>query len=86
MEYRVEVKDSAIKELARLQEVIGRRVLNTLESLVSNPRPKQCCKLVETACSYRLRVGDYRILYQIDDKSKTITVFRIAHRREVYRK
>jgi len=85
MEYRVEVKDRAIKELAKLQADIGRRVLNSLEALAVNPRPMQSRKLVETASSYRLRVGDYRVLYQVDDKGKIITVFRIAHRREVYR-
>jgi mRNA interferase RelE/StbE len=85
MEYRVEVKERAIKELDKLQADIGSKVLNSLEALASNPRPAQSRKLVETASSYRLRVGDYRVLYQIDDKDKIITVYRVAHRREVYR-
>jgi mRNA interferase RelE/StbE len=85
MEYRVEVKERAIKELAKLKGDIGIKVLNSLESLASNPRPVQSQKLTDTANSFRLRVGDYRVLYQIDDKGKIITVFKVAHRREAYR-
>jgi len=86
MEYRVEIKQSAIKELHKLQADIGKRVLDSLELLATDPRPAQSLKLVETNSSYRLRVGDYRVLYQVDDKAKMVMVLRIAHRKEVYRK
>ena len=52
--------------------------------LIENPRPKISKKL-KGKDSYRLRIGDYRIVYNIDDKNKTITVFRIRHRKDVYR-
>jgi mRNA-degrading endonuclease RelE of RelBE toxin-antitoxin system len=58
MEYTVEVKESAIKELAKLQAEVGARVLSSLEMLALNPRPVQSRKLRQTASSYRLRVGD----------------------------
>ncbi len=85
MEYRVEIKEHAIKELAKLQPGIGRRILASIESLASNPRPRQNVKLRESASSYRLRVGDYRVLYQINDSDKIVMIFKVGHRREVYR-
>jgi len=85
MEYRVEVKEHAIKELAKIKPDAGRKILDSLESLASNPRPRQSIKLKESASSYRLRVGDYRVLYQVDDSEKIVMIFKIGHRREVYR-
>jgi mRNA interferase RelE/StbE len=85
MEYRVEVKEQAIKELAKLQPDVGRKIFESIEFLASNPRPRQSIKLRESASSYRLRVGDYRVLYQIDDSEKTVMIFKVGHRREVYR-
>jgi mRNA interferase RelE/StbE len=85
MEYRVEIKEHATKELAKLQPDIGRKILHSVESLSSNPRPRQSIKLRESASSYRLRVGDYRVLYQVDDAEKTVMIFKVGHRREVYR-
>jgi mRNA interferase RelE/StbE len=85
MEYRVELKEPAIKELAKLQADIGIKILASIESLASNPRPRQSIKLRESASSFRLRVGDYRVLYQIDDSDKVVMIFRVGHRRAVYR-
>jgi mRNA interferase RelE/StbE len=85
MEYRVEVKEHAFKELAKLQSEIGRKILDSIESLALNPRPRQSIKLRESAGSYRLRVGDYRVLYQVDDFDKVIRIYKVGHRREVYR-
>jgi mRNA interferase RelE/StbE len=85
MEYRVEVKESAIKELARLQSDIGKRILHSIEMLASNPRPIQSRKLSASISSHRLRVGDYRVLYQVDDSEKLISVYKVGHRREIYR-
>jgi mRNA interferase RelE/StbE len=85
MEYRVEVNEQAIKELAKFQRDIGIRILRSIESLALNPRPVRSHKLRESVSSYRLRVGDYRVLYQIDDSDKIVTIFKVGHRREVYR-
>ena len=83
--YQLEVKQKAAKELARVRPDIGRRLLQSIESLASNPRPRQSHKLSESENSYRLRVGDYRVLYQIDDEAKLVSIFKVGHRREVYR-
>ncbi len=83
--YRLEVKDKAVKELARVRPDVGRRLLQSIESLAADPRPRQSHKLSESESSYRLRVGDYRVLYQVDDEAKLVTIFKVGHRREVYR-
>jgi len=54
--------------------------------LEQNPRPHGCTKLEGSEDEYRVRVGDYRILYVIDDKAKLVTVARVRHRREAYRR
>ena len=83
--YQLEVKQKAAKELARVRPDIGRRLLQSIEYLASNPRPRQSHKLSESENSYRLRVGNYRVLYQIDDEAKLVTIFKVGHRRKVYR-
>ena len=83
--YEIEVKQKAFKELGRIHPVIGRRILTAIETLKENPRPRNTHKLAESENSYRIRVGDYRVIYYIDDQVRLVTVFRIAHRREAYR-
>ncbi len=61
------------------------RVVRKLESLASNPRPAGCQKLKGHKDQWRVRVGDWRVVYIIDDKAKLISVTRVAHRREVYK-
>ena len=84
-EYRIEVKRSANRELEDLELRLASRILAAIEPLSSQPRPRQSRKLVGSECSYRLRVGNYRVLYQIDDTKRLIIVVAIGHRREVYR-
>ena len=57
-----------------------------IDELAQNPRPAGCAKLVGTANDWRIRVGDYRIIYEIHDTRLIVLVVRVAHRREVYRK
>jgi mRNA interferase RelE/StbE len=84
-QYRLEVKKKAIKELAKVRPDMGLKLLASIDSLASNPKPRQSHKLSGSTDSYRLRVGDYRVLYQIDNNAKIITVYQVGHRREVYR-
>ncbi|MBI4216820.1 MAG: type II toxin-antitoxin system RelE/ParE family toxin [Chloroflexi bacterium] len=83
--YQLEIKNRAIKEISRVHPDMGRRLLQSIESLAADPRPRKSHKLSESENSYRLRVGDYRVLYQVDDEARLVTVFKIGHRREVYR-
>lgn len=81
--YRVVLQPRARKEFLDLPTAIARKVHDAIQSLQAEPRPRQSVKLSSIE-GYRLRVGDYRILYEIDDSENTITVYRIKHRREAY--
>jgi len=82
--YTVEVKPAARRELEALPDHVLSRVVRELESLGHTPRPAGCKKLKGYKDQWRVRVGDWRVLYIIDDDAKLVSVTRIAHRREVY--
>jgi mRNA interferase RelE/StbE len=84
MNYRVFILPSAQRELERLPEGDYERVRDVMLALEQDPRPPGCTKLRNRE-GWRVRQGDYRILYEIDDKQTTVTVVSIGHRREVYR-
>jgi len=82
--YAVELKPSARKELESLPDSVLARVIRKLESLQHEPRPAGCKKLRGYKDSWRVRIGDWRVVYIVDDTAKLVSVTRIAHRREVY--
>ena len=82
--YFVEVKPSARKELEDLPNDLLAHAVRKLESLRDDPRPVGCKKLKGYKDQRRVRVGDWRIVYLIDDATRLVSVTRIAHRREVY--
>ncbi|MBD3809103.1 MAG: type II toxin-antitoxin system RelE/ParE family toxin [Sulfuricurvum sp.] len=82
--YKIEIKKSAAKEIENLPSVILKRVVSHIQELGSNPRPMGCRKLSGDE-KYRIRVGDYRILYEIEDEIVMVYVVKVAHRKEVYR-
>lgn len=84
MSYAVYLKRSAEKELDRLPTEVYDRIIKQLISLKDNPRPHGIKKL-QGREGYRIRVGDYRILYVIDEKEKKVEIVSVAHRKEVYR-
>lgn len=84
MAYQVILKRSAEKELDALQANLRDRIVKRLLALEENPRPSGI-KRLQGEESYRLRVGDYRVLYAVDDKGKKVFILAIGHRREVYR-
>jgi mRNA interferase RelE/StbE len=83
--YTVIVERSAVRDLKRLPDQIRTRVDEHILALAANPRPQGVEKLSGSDCSYRLRVGDYRVLYEIHDEILHVLVVKIGHRREVYR-
>lgn len=83
--YRLLLRSSARKDLDRLRGGTWERVRDALLALTENPRPKGCRKLRGGADTYRIRVGDYRAVYDVDDQAEEITILRVRHRREVYR-
>ena len=84
MPYTVRVISSARRELDRLSASIFRRLNNSILRLEQQPRPRGAAKLTGYEL-YRLRVGDFRIIYSIDDETREVTLIRVGHRREVYR-
>jgi mRNA interferase RelE/StbE len=85
MAYRLYLRPAAEKDLQWLPRNIANRIERAIDHLGEEPRPRGTKKLSGYENEWRLRVGDYRILYIIDDSQKEIRVARIAHRREVYR-
>jgi mRNA interferase RelE/StbE len=81
--YRILILRRAQKELADLPHLVYDRVKQSILDLASNPRPGQTHKLVSRD-GWRIRVGDYRVIYEIDDTEKTVTVLHVGHRRDVY--
>jgi mRNA interferase RelE/StbE len=84
-DYSIGFARSAHKELERLPGDVAGRILAKIEMLVENPRPAGVIKLHGQENLWRLRVGDYRVVYAINDFSKMVDISVIRHRREVYR-
>jgi len=82
--WRIEIARDARKELSRLPTQMQTRIANAILALENNPFPHGCKKL-KNRDGWRIRVGDYRILYFADTKTRQIAVGVIGHRREVYR-
>lgn len=82
--YRIRIEQKAVREIESLQREMLSRIMRSISLLKDNPRPIGIKKLV-VKDGWRIRVGDYRILYTIDDRQKLVTIYRIKHRREVYR-
>lgn len=83
--YKITFARSARKELQRLPGDLAAKVLEKIEMLALNARPIGCKKLSGAEDLWRLRVGDYRVVYRIDDDKHTVDVAVVRHRREVYR-
>ncbi|MDO9301212.1 MAG: type II toxin-antitoxin system RelE/ParE family toxin [Anaerolineales bacterium] len=82
--YQIDLRRQAFKDLESIPADYVRLISEHIDSLEQNPRPPDSKKLKGDA-GYSLRVGTYRVLYDIDDKSKIVTIYRIKHRREAYR-
>ncbi|MBI4299164.1 MAG: type II toxin-antitoxin system RelE/ParE family toxin [Chloroflexi bacterium] len=85
MDYSVRLNRAAQRELDRLNSRIRRQVLERILKLGDDPRPQDVKLLRGRNHSYRVASGEYRILYEIDDASKVVLIFRVGNRREVYR-
>ena len=83
-EYTIDIKPSARKELEKLSDSLIARLVPKIEGLAGNPRPSGCRKLRGYKDLWRIRVGDYRVVYVIDDTRKHLSITRIAHRQDVY--
>ncbi|MBA4379728.1 MAG: hypothetical protein C0393_03435 [Anaerolinea sp.] len=84
--YQIEFKSSALKELERLPRQIIPRAIAAIKGLAESPFPPGVKKLAGFERTYRVRVGDYRILYEIHEDRLIIEIIRVKHRKDVYRR
>jgi mRNA interferase RelE/StbE len=85
MRYRVLFQLSAARQVRKLTPDLQKRIVARAEALAADPRPPGCEELKGPTPFWRVRVGDYRIVYEIKDNVLLVLVVRVAHRREVYR-
>ena len=83
--YEVFLESAAERDLRRLPVQVFQRVISHIKSLGEDPRPPGCRKIVGSKNDWRLRVGNYRIIYEIDEITQAVRVWRVRYRREAYR-
>ena len=84
--YKVLIKASAGKELERLGTKSDRaRIVERIQAMAENPRPHGCEKLAGYSNRFRIRQGNYRVVYLVDDHRREITIFKVGDRKDVYR-
>lgn len=84
MAYQLRATRRASKELQKLPAEIQQRIREAIHELADDPRPPGCKKL-QGRDDYRITVGDYRVIYEIDDDNQMVTIWRVGHRKGVYR-
>jgi mRNA interferase RelE/StbE len=83
--FKVQLKPAVQKDFRKIPPKILSRILEVIENLEQNPFPPQAIKLADSDRLYRIRTGDYRVIYEVETEARTITVHYVRHRREVYR-
>lgn len=84
--YKVQIDNRAKREIKKLPHEVRQPILNAIGSLASDPRPIGVVKLTNNDHLYRIRIGNYRVIYQIKDNQCIILVVAVGHRRDVYKK
>ncbi len=84
--YEIQWKHSAEKDLRGIDRQFISRILEAINSLSDDPFPSQHRKLQGSESSYRIRMGDYRVIYQVDIENKIIVIYHVRHRKDIYRK
>ena len=84
--YNTTLSNSVRQDVRGIERIQLGRIMAEIRSLSETPFPPGCKKLKGSTASYRLRVGDYRILYEVDTETRTVIVYRIRHRKDVYQK
>jgi mRNA interferase RelE/StbE len=82
--YSIIVLRPAQRAIDRLPQLQAQRIFKAIQALATNPRPPGCVKLTDSE-DWRIRIGDYRVVYRINDAELIITIISVAHRRDVYR-
>jgi mRNA interferase RelE/StbE len=83
--YEVWLEASCKRDLRRLQKNDFERIISAIKSLAENPRPQGVRKISGTGRGWRIRVGAFRVIFEIDDERKSVFIMRVRHRKEVYK-
>lgn len=83
--YAVFIENAAQKDLSQLPRDRFNQIISEIKGLANHPRPAGCRKIIGSKSDWRIRIGPYRVIYEVDDKSKIVKVMVVRHRREVYR-
>ena len=84
--YEVHLERAAENDLKRLPASTFQRIIPQIKTLAENPRPSGCRKITGSKNDWRIRIGDYRVIYEIDEKANAVRIMRVRHRRGVYRR
>ena len=84
--YSISFRPSIRKDLRRLPRTLVPRIIERIEALADNPFSQQSVKLSGDEEAYRIRIGNYRVVYEVDTRARRITILYVRHRREVYRR
>lgn len=86
MTYQVSLAPAAARQMRKFDPQVRRRIQATIELLATNPRPPSATRLVGGAGEWRVRTGDYRIVYEIENDELLVLVLSVGHRREIYQR
>jgi len=84
--FKIDLRGSSEHDLKKIDRQYIPKIIEEIGYLAQNPFPIQSKKLKDSESSYRLRVGDYRVVYQVDQESKTIVIYHIRHRKDAYKR
>ena len=84
--YNIEWRSSALREIKRFDKSTIKKIIDAIELLSENPHPQGSKKLIGSEHSWRIRIGDYRVVYEIFNKTLIIEIVRIGHRKEIYKR
>jgi mRNA interferase RelE/StbE len=84
--YRIEIAPAAERQIRKLEATVRRRVFSKIETLQLNPRPAGVEKLSGATDLYRVRAGDFRIIYTIEDQVTTVLILKVGDRKEIYKR
>lgn len=84
--FKINWKSSSEHDLRKIDRQYIPKIIYAIESLADNPLPAQSIKLKDSESSYRLRIGDYRVIYQINFQKKVIIIYHVRHRKDAYKR
>lgn len=85
MKYTIELLPHAQRDLKALDRSVQKRIAKSIDELETNPRPPGCKKMEGLENAFRIRTGDYRIIYRIQDEKLVVLIIKVGHRRDIYR-